>query len=145
MTDEFNPGKIQEWANDEEAKIPEGLPKPFMWRILVMPVQPRQVSKGGIVLALSTQNTEGHLQFIGKVAAVGPLAFRSRKLCAGIKDILRVLIGKTVAAAPKVGDWVVHGRYTGQRCEFKNTRLIMMNDDEVLAKCESPADFRVYL
>lgn len=134
-----------EWANDEDAKIPENLPAPFMWRILVMPVQPRQVSKGGIVLARVTQDAESHLQFVGKIAAVGPLAFRSWKLCSGIGDFIRVLMGKTIAAAPKVGDWVVHGRYTGQRCEFKNTRLIMMNDDEVLAKCASPQDFKVYL
>lgn len=142
MTDELDGN---EWANDEDAKIPEGLPNPFMWRILVMPVQPRKVTKSGIILAPSTQDAEGHLQFVGKVAAVGPLAFRSWKLCSGLEDYLRVLMGKTIAAAPKVGDWVVHGRYTGQRCEFRGARLIMMNDDEVLAKCESPQDFKVYV
>lgn len=145
MSDEFDPGDGIEWANDEEAKIPEGLPEPFMWRILVMPVQPRTTTKSGIVLAIETQNAEGHLQFVGRVAAVGPLAFRSFKLCSGIADFLRVMCGMQIAAAPKVGDWVVHGRYTGQRCEFKGARMIMMNDDEVLAKCESPQDFKVYL
>ena len=147
MTEYYDAGDGADlgWANDEEVKIPEGLPKPFMWRILVMPVQPKTTTRSGIVLALETQNNEGHLQFVGKVAAVGPLAFRSWKLCAGIVDQLRVLCGLPIAGAPKVGDWVVHGRYTGQRCEFKGARLIMMNDDEVLAKCDNPANFKVYV
>lgn len=144
MSEDFDPGDGIEWANDEDQEIPEGLPNPFMWRILVMPVQPRTTTKSGIVLAIETQNAEGHKQFVGRIAAVGPLAFRSFKLCSGVMDFLRVMCGKQIAAAPKVGDWVVHGRYTGQRCEFKNTRLIMMNDDEVLAQCGGPDGFRVY-
>ena len=146
MTEQFyDAGDGIEWANDSEAKIPAGLPSPFMWRILVMPVQPKTQTKSGIVLAIQTQDAQGHLQFVGKIAAIGPLAFRSFKLCSGVMDYLRVLCGMRIAAAPKVGDWVVHGRYTGQRCEFKGSKLIMMNDDEVLAKCDSPADFRVYV
>lgn len=145
MTEFYDAGDGVDWANEEDVKIPAGLPDPFMWRILVMPVQPKTKTKSGIVLAIETQNNQGHLQFVGKIAAVGPLAFRSFKLCSGVMDYLRVLCGQRIAAAPKVGDWVVHGRYTGQRCEFKGARLIMMNDDEVLAKCESPADFKVYV
>ena len=140
MTDQ-----LDEWANDEDSAIPEGLPTPRLWRILVMPVQRKAMSAGGIALPRSVMDSEDHLQFVGRVAALGPLAFKSRKMCAGIVDYLRVLFGMRVADAPKVGDWVAHGRYTGQRCEFKGARLIMMNDDELLADTDGPAGFRVYV
>lgn len=146
MTEEFyDAGDGIAFEGDVEAKIPEVLPKPFKWAALVMPAQPKKQSRGGIELPQEVLDNQGHLQFVGRVVALGPLAFRSRKLCAGIVDHIRVLFGKPVAGAPQVGDWVMYGRYTGLRFEFNGTRLIMMNDDEMLADPVDPRHIRVYV
>lgn len=133
------------WMNPEDADIPEDLPAPFLWRVLVLPVQPKKVSTGGILLPTQSQDAEGHLQFVGRIAAMGPLAFRSFKFTSGAVDWARILTGNRVSGAPKVGDWVVYGRYNGQRCEYKGTRLIMMNDDELLCSTSGPSGFRIYI
>lgn len=134
-----------DWANPEDMAIPEDLPPPYSWRVCVMPVQPKRVSKGGIHLPVQAQDAEGHLQIIGKVVGLGPLAFRSSKLCASLMDRIRILFGRPVSWAPKIGDWVVYGRYTGQRTEYKNLRLVMMNDDELIAGAGSASGFRIYV
>ena len=145
MSEFYDAGDGVEWANDVGVKVPKVLPRPFKWAVLVMPVQPKQKSKGGIELPQEVLDNQGQLQVVGKVAALGPLAFRSRKLCAGLLDVLRVWFGLTIAGAPKVGDWVMYGRYTGMRFEFNGTRLIMVNDDELLADPIEPQNVRVYV
>lgn len=145
MTEYYDAGDGVDWANDSEAKIPAVLPRPFKWAVLVMPIQPKPMSKGGIELPQEVLDNQGHLQFVGKVAAVGPLAFRSFKLCSGLVDWLRVLCGLTIAGAPKVGDWVMFGRYTGLRFEFDDGRFIMMNDDELLGDPVKPQSIRIYI
>lgn len=146
MSDEFyDAGDGVDFANDVGAKIPEVLPKPFKWDVLVMPVQPKPMSKGGLALPQEVMDNQSHLQVIGRIVAVGPLAFKSFKLCAGIPDILRVLFGFRIAGAPKVGDWVMYGRYTGMRFEFNGTRLVLMNDDTLLADPVEPQNVRVYV
>lgn len=122
------------WENIEETVMPEGLPAPLLWRVLVMPVQPKQVSKGGIILAQESQKAEGHLQIVGKVVAMGPVAGKSEQF--KVDGIPQFDV--------KVGDWVIFGRYTGQRCEFKGVKLILMNDDQLIAKANGPDGFRIY-
>jgi co-chaperonin GroES (HSP10) len=134
-----------DWLNPEDMDVPQDIPPPFLWRICVMPVQPKKVSKGGIFLPVAAQDAEGHLQIIGKVVAIGPLAFRSFKYASGPRDYWRILTGRRVSWAPKVGDWVVYGRYTGQRCEYQNLRLVIMNDDELIAGARSAAGWKIYV
>lgn len=133
------------WSNDEDAEIPQGLVKPMLWRILVMPIQPKKQSTGGIVLVESARDAEAHLQFVGRLAAFGPVAFRSEKFAAGPDDLKRIAAGERVADAPNIGDWVIYPRYAGQRCEYKGTRLVLMNDDDLLARADGPSGFRIYI
>lgn len=145
MTEYYDAGDGIEWANDIGTKVPDVLPRPFKWAVLVMPVQPKVMSKGGIELPKEVLDNQGHLQVVGKLIAIGPVAFKSPKLCAGIIDRLRVLFGLRVSGAPKIGDWVIYGRYTGMRFEFNGTRIIMMNDDELLGDPVEPQNIRVYV
>lgn len=138
-------GDADIWANPEDTVVPEDLPTPAKWHITVMPVEPPKKSKGGIVLAGVTREAEAHLQIIGKIVAIGPLAFRSWKFAADWRDYLRILFGRPVSWAPKVGDWIVYGRYVGQRSEFRGKRFIVMNDDEFNAIARSPEGFRIYV
>lgn len=133
-----------DWLNPEDIDLPQDLPRPSVWRMLIMPVQPKRKSKGGILLPYQAQDAEGHLQIVGKVAALGPLAFRSWKFAAGFTDYARIVTGQRVSWAPKVGDWVVYGRYTGQRCEYRGLKMVIMNDDELIAHISSPDGFKIY-
>lgn len=122
----------EEWLNPEDIEIdPETLPAPQLWRMLIVPVQPKAVSKGGIVLPDQVTNNTDMLVFLGKVAACGPLV--------GKKE------GWENAYDVKAGDWVVFGRYAGQRFERAGVKYILINDDEVLAKVNGPEGFRIYL
>lgn len=145
MTDEYQENDNVGWLNPEDTEIPADLPQPRMWRVLVMPVQPKKTSKGGILLVSESQDNEAHLQVIGKVAAIGPLAFRSFKHCADVVDFLRVLVGLPVKNAPKVGDWVGYSRYAGDRMEYKGAKLVVMNDDTLLLNLAGPEGFRIYI
>lgn len=122
--------------NPEDVTVPDGLPRMLLWRVLVIPVQPKQQTTSGIILATETQDAEKALQFIGRVAGVGPLAGKSAKF----RDENGQLQWPV-----KVGDWVVYGRYAGQRCEYKGTRLLLMNDDEILGVADGPEGFRIYV
>lgn len=120
--------------NNEDTDLPEGfyeaLPKPTFWRVLVAPTRPKVVSKGGIVLAIANQEAQEILNFIGKVVALGPMA--------GVHERLG---GNGVAPAPgfpKIGDYVAFGRYSGQKVSCMGVKVLLLNDDEILAVVPNP-------
>ena len=144
---DFADGQVDQeyWENPEDHEAPADIPSPMLWRVLVMPVQPRTKTQSGIVLPEMARDAESHLQVIGKVVAMGPVAFKSDKFIAGPEDRARIERGDRVADAPAIGGWVVYPRYTGQRVVFRNTKLVMMNDDEILGRANGPDGFRIYL
>lgn len=160
--------------NPEDQKIPEGIPQPMLWRVLLMPVQPASRSKGthgkSIHLPAQTQDNDSYLNYIGRVAAMGPLAGKSERYQNPAyvvpKEMLReyhnsLMEGEDFARFEqrvadvnteprwlwdiKVGDWVCYGRYSGQRIEFQGVKFILANDDEILAKISGPDGFRAYI
>ena len=128
--------------------------KPLLWRVLICPVQPRKLSKGGIALPESAQDAETHLNYIGRVVAIGPLAGRSEKFLNPDWREWRDSENKEPRAGAvvvpqylwsvKEGDIVVYGRYSGQRMEWRGVRLLVVNDDEILGVVADINDFRVY-
>lgn len=123
--------KTQFWLNAEDFTIPEGVPVPQLWRMLVAPVQPRKQSAGGIIIPDQAQDAEEVLAYIGKVVSKGPMVGMKPEWPSGMYDI-------------NVGDWVVFGRYAGQRFEYKGLKLLLLDDDAVMAKCSGPDGFRIY-
>lgn len=126
------------WLNDD-TELPDGflddLPRPLYWRVLIAPMRPKEVSKGGIVLALANQEAQEILNYIGKVVALGPMAGTTERLG-----------GDGTSAGPsfpKVGDYVAYGRYAGQKVSHKNVRLLLCNDDELLAVVPNPETLQV--
>lgn len=147
------------WLNDQDVKVPEGVPEPTLWRVLVMPVQPRRRSRGthgvSIELAANTQDSEGYLNYIGKVVLLGPLAGKNEKFenpewAAYLKEYGGHMAQSNDGAPKrylwdvKVGDWVIYGRYAGQRMEYEGVKLVMTNDDEILGTVSDPSGFRIY-
>jgi co-chaperonin GroES (HSP10) len=126
------------WSN-KDTEFPAGfwdeLPKPSYWRLLVAPMRPKEVSKGGIVLARSNQDAQEVLNFIGQVVSVGPMAGKHERLGGD---------GVTPSAGfPKVGDWVGFGRYAGQRIMHMGYKLLIINDDEILLTIPNPETLQV--
>lgn len=106
-------------SNQIDSPIPEGL-QPWLYWVHIMPIAPRKMSKGGIILPDQRQDAEFFMQSIGRIAAIGPHAFKSpmfKEL--GVKD----------EDLPKVGQLI---RYSGARNRsffFKGAQIIEIRDD----------------
>lgn len=131
---DYTENNIIGWDEDNElpANFYEEMPQPLYWRVIVMPVKPKEVSKGGIVLPQTTQEAQQYLTYIGKIVAVGSLAFKDQRL----RDEEKI---------PKVGDYVIYGRYAGQVILYKEVRLLCVNDDEILAVVKNPESLKIHV
>lgn len=112
-----------------ETPIPAGLPEPFGWRMFVMPVQIKKVSKGGIILASQSIDAQLWLHAIGRIVALGPACFRSRRYTD---------MGMTRDMFPNVGDLIIYSAKTPTRFNYKGVNLIVLNDDQFLARNPDP-------
>ena len=113
-------------------EVPEGAPEPTLWRLLIMPLVPKKVTDGGIILTSDTQKNQSMINYIGRVAKIGSLAFKSNNT-------------KDEQNPPEVGDYVIFGRYAGVRIMFKGVPMVIVADDDIIAKTEDPTGFKVYV
>ena len=103
---------------------------PLGARVLVqMRLPKKRLSPGGIILAEETRDTEKAQNPIGKVVAIGPLAFKKRDTMESWPE----------GSWCEIGDFVRVPRWTGDRWEVqidKETKVefMLMNDHEVIAK-----------
>lgn len=150
--------KLATLSKETEVDVFEGVDMPalrlladFMrdsltWRVLILPQQPKVRSKGGIELPDSVQDSEQHLQYIGMVLAIGPLAGKNERfLPPSFRDINLAQTRDLPFAWPyKVGDWVTYGRYAGMKQEYRGTKLLVVNDDELTGRIPGPEGFKIY-
>ena len=105
----------------------EKLPDPTGWRILVMPFQVKEETKGGIIIAQETLDRARAAVQVGYVLKMGPL-------CYGDKE--RYPTGPWC----KEKDWVIFARYAGSRMQIEGGEIRMLNDDEILGTIGDPKD-----
>ena len=105
----------------------EKLPKPTGWRILVLPFQPKRVTKGGVHISDTAAERQHVATVCGLVLEVGPDCYRDKE---------RYPRG----AWCKKGDWVMFARYAGSRIKIEGGEVRLLNDDEVLATIKNPED-----
>jgi co-chaperonin GroES (HSP10) len=130
------------WDNDDDDLGPEffqDLPRPLFWRVIVMPVRPKKVSAGGIHIPLTAQEAQGVVGYVGRVVALGPIAGTANRL--GGSEVQN----RKAEGFPRVGEYVCHGRYTGQPMIYKGVKLILCNDDELLGVAPDPSALRVHI
>lgn len=128
-------------ATVEMPALPDPLPVMLAWWVLLQPYTPPQQSKGGILLTGNTQLAVKHNQYIAKIAAMGPMAFKSERIVP--KDMTGVIV-------PTVGDWVLINRHQGQlyEKEIPNTegefvQLRICADDAIMTILPDPTGWRV--
>ena len=110
----------------------EKLPNPTGWRILVMPFQVKEETKGGIIIAQETLNRARAAVQVGYVLKMGPLCY---------KDKERYPTGPWCAEK----DWVIFARYAGSRLPIKGGEVRILNDDEVLGTIPDPEAILHYI
>ena len=103
------------------------LPNPTGWRLLVMPFQVKEETKGGIIIAQETLDRARAAVQVGYVLKLGPL-------CYGDEE--RYPTGPWC----KEKDWMIFARYAGSRMEIEGGEIRMLNDDEVLGTIDDPKD-----
>lgn len=117
-------------SDDEVTKRLEDAPSPGLWRVLLRPRPPKTRSTGGIMIPTQAQDAESHLQHVGQIVSIGPIAGQSPKF-EGAWDY-------------KVGDWIVYGRYVGQRMTHRDIRLLIVDDDQIQARLADPYALKIY-
>jgi co-chaperonin GroES (HSP10) len=121
----------KDWQNEEGVEPQPGYPTPRGWRLLVMPIQPPLRSKGGIILADISKDAQEYQNYCGRVIALGENCYTQPRF-QGMRWC-------------KEGDWVIYGRYAGQRVTHKGVKLLLMNDDAILATVADPRELRMYV
>lgn len=113
--------------HDIDTPVPQGLPRPSLWRCLVMPVGLRKKTSGGIILPDDTMDAQLWHHQLYKIAAVGPQVRKGPSYEGFDLDDDDM---------PKVGDlWLVDPKQP-RRFGFGDTTLIMVNDDQLLCRVE---------
>lgn len=107
----------------------EPLSRPLGTRVLVQIRSPKSKTKGGIILTTDIQDVEKHNTQLGRVLAVGPVAFKSRTTLEPWPE------GQWV----KPGDFVRVPKHGGDKYEVElpngDTALfVTFNDHEMIAK-----------
>ncbi len=109
------------WATDNEIPTPEKVPQPVGYRILLRPRGVVEKTKGGIILTETNKDSQSYLNSVGQIIAMGTECYSDRK-----------------SPWCKVGDWVIFGRYAGARVSVQNVKMVLLNDDEIIATMENP-------
>ena len=118
-------------SQDLEEAFPDVNPgvAPLGSRVLLQIRSVKKKTKGGIIIAVETSETEKWNTTVAKVIAVGPLAFRDRKTTDLWPEGAWVSEGEYVRCPKYGGDrWEVDGP-DGDACLF-----VIVNDTELIGK-----------
>lgn len=122
------PSPSEGLLQDIDTPIPEGLPEPHLFRCLVMFVNQRSVSKGGIILTEETLTLQNWQHQLVKIAKVGAY------VCKGAAYASYNVADEHI---PKVGEiWLIDPKLP-RRIVFDNTTFVWVNDDAFLGKVHS--------
>jgi chaperonin GroES len=119
--------KNDEWIEDQEVADPDKLPNLTGFHILVRPVSVKTKTKGGIILPDSTKDDMAFLTTVGRVIALGDLAYEDTK---------------KFPKGPwcKVGDYVCYGKHSGVKMKYRGVKLLLLFDDQVIMTVNDPSD-----
>jgi chaperonin GroES len=87
--------------------------QPLGDRVIVKPIEPKEVVKGGIIIPDSAKEKPME----GKIVAAGPGA-----LAKGVRQPMDV----------KVGDKVLYGKYSGTEIKIEDAKYLIMHQEDIL-------------
>jgi co-chaperonin GroES (HSP10) len=119
--------KNDAWITEVETPDPVVLPELPGYHVLIRPVSVKSITKGGIFIPDSTKDDMSYLTTVGKVLALGDLAY---------KDPDKFPHG----AWCKKDDYICYGKHAGQKLFYKSVRLILLFDDQIILRVEDPKD-----
>jgi co-chaperonin GroES (HSP10) len=112
-------------TNEEEETTPDVLPELPGFHVLVRPVSVKETTKGGIIIPNSTREDMSYLTTVGKVIKMGNLAYN---------DTDKFPKGPWC----KEGDYICYAKHAGQKIQYKEVKMILLYDDQVIMKVEDP-------
>jgi co-chaperonin GroES (HSP10) len=115
------------WIEPKETPDPNILPELPGFHILVRPISVKSETKGGILLPDSTKEDISYLTTVGKVLAIGDIAYLDKE---------RFPTGDWC----QVGDHVCYGKHAGIKLFYQGVRLILLYDDQIIMKVIDPKD-----
>jgi len=112
-------------TEDEDERTPDVLPELPGFHVLVRPVSIKEKTKGGILLPNSTKDDMSYLTTIGQVIKIGDLAYNDNE---------------KFPKGPwcQLGDYVCYAKHAGQKIQYKNVKMILLYDDQVIMKVQDP-------
>lgn len=114
-----------QWLTEDSVPDPAPLPRIPGVGILVRPVPVRRKSAGGILLPESFRSDMEYLNTVGRVLALGELAFKD-------EEIYRT--GPWV----KPGDHVVYTKYAGSKLWWKGVKLLIIKAGSIELVVDKP-------
>jgi len=112
-------------TNKEDKDTPDVLPELPGFHVLVRPVSVKEKTKGGIIIPNSTKEDMSYLTTVGKVIKIGNLAYN---------DTDKFPKGPWC----KEGDYICYAKHAGQKIQYKEVKMILLYDDQVIMKVEDP-------
>ena len=112
-------------TNEEDEATPDVLPELPGFHVLVRPVSVKETTKGGILLPNSTREDMSYLTTVGKVIKLGSLAYN---------DTDKFPKGPWC----KEGDYICYAKHAGQKIQYKEVKMILLYDDQVIMKVQDP-------
>lgn len=110
-----------------DTPIPDDLPQPYLWKVLVMPIGNPGKSRGGILFTDTIQEEQMWTHGIGRIAALGPLAFRS----GGFARMIRDGVFNPEDHAPAVNDLIVFNPKSPNKIIYSGRLFQQISDDEI--------------
>ena len=134
-------GNRTDWVTPDEIPDPNPLPKVYGWNLLIRPIHPGKSIKfkSGVQLELPSSFTEDmkYLTNIGKVLAIGPLAYTDPAVKPS--DGAFFPHGKYREPWCKVGDYVMYGKHQGVKMMYAGVSLLILADDLIVLNVDDPA------
>tara|TARA_R100000935_G_scaffold18123_2_gene35152 strand:+ start:3766 stop:4254 length:489 start_codon:yes stop_codon:yes gene_type:complete len=105
----------------------ERLPQPTGYRVLIIPYYPSEKTKGGLIVPDAVRERESFATVAAYVVKLGPDAYSDpQKFPSG--------------AWCNEKDWVLIGRYSGNRFKVEGLEVRIINDDNIISTILDPKD-----
>ena len=119
--------KNEDDPSDMETSTLERLPQPTGYRILIIPYYPSEKTKGGLYVPDQVREKEAFATVAAYVVKLGPDAY---------KDSQKFPTGAWCSEK----EWVLIGRYAGNRFKVEGLEVRIINDDNIIATILDPKD-----